>query len=145
MPDQTVTQIPDEKPDPFHELAYELHAMADALDGLVGSGLPKPIYVGLSIHGGRNGDDESVRLSVDAIGQALLGVNGRARLMSGGSYHYGTEQTSRGPVNVQVYNSVSTKWAERLAHEAELAEKEAELARLRAEVEQLRSGRKAES
>jgi hypothetical protein len=127
-----------ETTDPFAALAAELHRIADDLATLVGSGGPGPSYFSIDIHPGPHGNDEAIVRAVDAMAQALLGVKGTPRLMSSGGYHYGTSLTDRGPIKVQVYNSVSTEWAAGRAAAAELAAKEAELEELRAEVERLR-------
>lgn len=144
MTTQTVPS--DEQPDHFAEIAAELHQVADDVAKLIGSGLPKPRLFMLNIQPGegRSNDDLTAR-SVDAMAQFVLGVNGQVEKMGGGSYHYGTDHLRRGPLEVVIYQGVSTEWALRhdvAAAKAELAEREAELEKARARVAELESERK---
>jgi hypothetical protein len=131
------------EPDPFAAIAAELRRAADDIEKLVGSGHPKPAHVALDFHAGRRSyatrDDNETAAAVDALGRVLLGKPGVVQKMGGGTYHYGTEQTTRGPIKVHVYDSVSTPWAEGRESASALAAKEAELEKLRAEVAELRA------
>jgi hypothetical protein len=140
---ETVTHAePASQPDHFAAIAAELRKTANGIETLIGSDLPKPSYVALTIHAGGRGrdrDDDLTGRAVDALGIALLGKPGTPEKMTNDTYHYGTEQTARGPIKVHVYDSVSTAWAVRREATAQLAEREAELATLRAEVAALRA------
>jgi hypothetical protein len=99
------------KPDPFADLVRELHAVASDLSDLIGSGLPAPSYFALDIHPGgrdRDRDDDRTAQAVDALGLALLGKPGASHKMLDGTYHYGTGEHRRGPIEVHVYDSVDT-------------------------------------
>jgi hypothetical protein len=122
------------EPDPFAAIAAELRKAADGIETLVGSGLPKPNLVSLSIQPGGRGDDDLIVRAVDAMATVLLDGPGEILPYPGDVYHYGTPMTWRGPVQVSVYNRVSTEWALKRDAAAALAAKEAELNKLRAEV-----------
>lgn len=128
--------------DHFTEIADELHRAADAVASLAGSGLPKPRHFNLNIQpGDRGSDDEGTVASVDAMAQALLGINGHPHEVGRGMYHYGTDQTWRGPISATIYQGISAEYAQRIEHDRVLAEREAELEKLRAELEELRRSR----
>ncbi|MDQ1625759.1 MAG: hypothetical protein QOJ49_1257 [Actinomycetota bacterium] len=141
----TTVPAPTDKsePDPFAAIAAELRRAADDIETLVGSGHPKPAHVALDFHAGRRSyatrDDNETAAAVDALGRVLLGQPGAVQKMVDGTYHYGTERTTRGPIKVHVYDSVSTPWAEARESASTLAAKEAELEQLRAEVAELRA------
>lgn len=143
MTDHSVAQ---EKPDPFAEIAAELRKVADDVETMVGSGLPNPRQFQLNIQPGSRVDDDVTARAVDAMAQALLGINGKVEKMSGGTYHYGTEHTPRGPLVVAIYQGVSAEWALNndpvASAEAELAEREAELEKARELVARLRASRR---
>lgn len=135
---------PEEQPDHFAEIANELHLAADDIAKLAGSGLPKPRQFALNIQPGLRDNDDVTAAAVDAMAGALLGVSGQVHRMGDGSYHYGTDHLTRGPLKVVIYQGVSTEWALKndvAAAEAELAEREAELKKARARVAELRAAR----
>lgn len=128
--------------DHFTEIADELHRAADAVASLAGSGHPQPRHFNLNIQpGNRESDDEATAASVDAMANALLGISGHPHEVGGGSYHYGTGQTQRGPISVTIYQSIGAEYALRIEYDRQLAEREAELEKLRAELEGLRRSR----
>lgn len=136
---------PSQQPDHFAELASELHKVADDIATLVGSGLPKPRQFMLNIQPGTHGDDDDLTArAVDGMAQALLGIDGKVELMSPGTYFYNTGHLKRGPLEVTIYQGISTEWALRNdvnAAKAELAKREAELEKARALVVELESAR----
>jgi hypothetical protein len=136
---------PTSEPDPFDVLSAELHRVADDIATLVDSGLPAPRLFQLNIQpGGRHADDDLTARAIDAMATALLGVRGQVQKMGSGVYHYGTDHSKRGPIEVVVYGGISTPWAlenDVAAAEAALAEREAEVAKMRADVEALRASR----
>jgi hypothetical protein len=132
MPDQTVPT-----PDPYAELAAELRRTADDIEKLIGSGLPMPSFIQLSVQPGTHAGDETTRVAIDTWALALLGRHGSLHKMSDGTYHYDAE-ARRGPLSVQLYNSVSTEWALAAEHGEEIAKREAEIERLRAELAALK-------
>lgn len=141
MSDPSVTA-----PDPFADLAAELHRVANDISDLIGSGLPKPAQFQLNIQPGAPlslRDDDVTAAAVDAMAGALLGIPGKVEKMGNGSYFYSTGGNERrGPLTVTIYQGVSTEWAlehDVAAAEAELAEREAELEKARARVAELRS------
>lgn len=141
-PNVTASQS-EAKPDPFADLVRELHVVAADLSDLIGSGLPKPPHFELNIQPGADvlnadrDDDETAR-SVDAIAMALLGKPAEPQLMAAGDYFY-LVSGQRGPIGVEIYQSISTEWVEKRQAAVVLAAKEAELAKLRAEVAELRA------
>lgn len=130
---QTTDNTTDQPRDSYADLAATLHAIADDLATLAGTG--KASYVGLSIHPAGE-DDEATIAAVDIVGQALLGKPGETREMIGGSYHHGAHG-NRGGVNVSVFNSVTPP--RQRALEDELARLRAEVAAAKAEAEQARA------
>lgn len=113
----------------YENLANELAAVAEAIRGLAGQGLPES-WVQLAFQPGRGvvGDDTAIH-AVDTIAQALIGKPGTTELMSGGSYHHTADGTHGRVLNVAVYKRVESPEKRAL---------EAELVRLRAEVEAAR-------
>jgi hypothetical protein len=141
----TVSPTPAEsEPDPFTAIAHELHRIADDLASLAGSGLPKPSWVSFDMHAGSHAiqrDDNLTAFAVDTVGRALLNKPGEIHKMVGGSYHYGTDPTSRGPIKVHVYDSVDTAWALEREGANELAKRDVEIKRLEAELAVLKRDR----
>jgi hypothetical protein len=150
MTDTVSPQPAESEPDPFLAIADELHRIAYDLASLAGSGLPKPSWVSFDMHAGSRGverDDNLTAFAVDTVGRALLNQPGELHKMGGGSYHYGTDPISRGPIKVHVYDSVDTAWAQKREGAAELAKRDAEIERLETELAALkldRDGRPAE-
>lgn len=136
------------EPDPFAELAAELHRVAVDVSDLIGSGLPAPAQFMLNIQPGAplsSRNDDGTAAAVDAMAGALLGIHGKVEKMGDGSYFYCTDNQKRGPLVVTIYQGVSTEWALRhdvAAAKAELAEREAELEKARARVAELEKARK---
>jgi len=127
------------EPDHFTAIAAELRRVANQIATLVGSGLPKPRLFQLNIQPGATNDDDVTATAVDAMAGAILGHPAKVQLMSGGTYHYGTDHEQYGPLEVVIYQGVSTEWALKREQAAALAVKEAELEKLRAEVAELRA------
>src|SRR4051794_41839516 len=92
----------------YENLADELAAVAEAIRGLAGQGLPEA-WVQLAFQPGRGavGDDIAIG-AVDTIAQALIGTPGATELMSGGTYHH-TADGARGRVlKVSVYKRAAS-------------------------------------
>lgn len=144
-PNVPATEVKSE-PDPFDVLSAELHRVADDIAAMVGSGLPRPRLFQLNIQPGTHDDDDDLTArSVDGMAQALLGVTGKVERMSSGTYFYNTDHLKRGPLEITIYQGVSTEWALKndvVAAKAELAEREAELEKARARVAELERARK---
>lgn len=140
---ETVTPAasPDQ-PDHFAEIAAGLHAVADRLAKLVGSGMPKFSYIQLNIQPGKPGDDDLTQRAVDAVTSALLDHPGVVEEMSGDTWHYSNSDAYAepvGPIKVRIFQRVSNSWALKRDQKAQLAKREVEIERLRAEVTALRA------
>jgi hypothetical protein len=128
---------------PLPDYRGELSRIAADVDALTGSGLGRPGYFSLKtelvidIQPGNGRDDEVTARSVDAVAQMLLGRDGEPNQMVGGSWHYSAYGT-RGPIQVRIYNTVSTEWAERQKAADEVAKLRAELATAEADAKRLR-------
>lgn len=143
MTDQNVQ--PAEQADHFAQIAAELRKVADDVEALAGSGLPKPRQFQLNIQPGGRGDGDLTARAVDAMAQALLGISGTVNEMGSGNYHYGTDHLTRGPLQIVVYQGVPTEWAlanDLNAVDEAVAAREAELELLRAKAAELRASRK---
>lgn len=112
------------KPRSYAEVAAELHRIADVLADLPGC----PSYVSLGIQPGpRNGDNDSVSASVDAVARAVLGKPGKTEQMSGGTWQRAADSWL-GVMAVRIYDKVSGPPDER----------DAEIERLRSELAEAR-------
>jgi hypothetical protein len=134
---------------PLPDYRGELSRIAADVAALTGSGLDRPGYFSLKTElvidiQPKGRDDEATARGVDAVAQMLLGHDGETKQMAAGNWHY-SAYGARGPIEVRIYNSVSTEWAERWAERqkaaaerdellAKLATAEADAAKLRAEL-----------
>lgn len=118
-----MTTLPGE-PRSYAEVAAELHRIANVLADLPGC----PSYVSLGIQPGpRNGDNDSVTASVDAVARAVLGKPGKTERMSGGTWQRAADSWL-GVMAVRIYDKVSGPPDER----------DAEIERLRSELAEAR-------
>jgi hypothetical protein len=114
----------------YTSVAAELHAIADAVAGLAGRGLPE---ANVTLRVWPHGDDDATSTAaIDAVGTAVLGRGGAPLRMPDGSYHHDV-RGRRGPVEVTAYHDIEAP--ERRALREEIERSRAELARLRAEVD----------
>jgi hypothetical protein len=126
------------KLDGWAVLAAELTNIATDIAALTGSGLPVPNHFQLNVQPGAELDDETKVRCIDAMSQILLDRDGAPQLMSSGDTFYRSTGL-RGPVSVDLYNSVTAEWVERNKHAAELAAMREQLATAEADAAKLRA------
>jgi hypothetical protein len=112
------------QPDPWLNIATELHKLADDALALVGE--PAPSCFDISIQPRPWNNDEAAP-AVDVIAAALLGKPGETKKMTSGVYHRDASG-SRGPIGVAVYRQMPAP-----------DERDEEIAQLRARVAELES------
>ncbi len=138
QPNLCVVDEKQEAPDGWQVLAADLAGIALDLGALAGSGLPVPNHFELNVQPGADLDDETKVRCIDAMSQMLLGRDGEPRPMGGGETFY-TAKGVRSLVGINLYNRVSSAWAERRQAESEKAELRAALAAVEADAAKLRA------
>ena len=91
--------------DPYAELAAQLHALADQVAALAGTGLPAP-WVSVSIQPGGTGHSDTARTAaVDRVAQVVCGRPGHTVPAAGGRVLHVAEGTY-GPARVAVFEAL---------------------------------------
>jgi hypothetical protein len=123
----------DDPDDHYARLAASLHELADRFAGLAGRDLPRPVCFDVTVMPTpHQATDDVITAAVNAVGQALLGKDGKENLMSDKRHiHFGTEG-HLGTIKINVFQSLQRKQRRPNAKDEEIARLRAELAEARA-------------